>query len=564
MKTFVYAGLLIFVYLLLSYGLNLPKDVGLDVPEGKLNSLSFAPFREGQGPLDEVFPSAAEIEADLQLMASKTHNIRTYASSEGTMPLIPALARKHGLTMIQGAWLSADKVANAKEIAALIQSANDNPDVVKRVIVGNEVLLRGDLKPADLLAYIRQVQAAVQQPVSYADVWSEYMKFPQLVKEVDYVTIHILPYWEDKPISVEDAPAHIERIFKQVQQEAYAQVPNIPILIGESGWPSAGRQRGNAIPSVVNEAKFIRGFIKVATNNGFDYNIVEAINQSWKSELEGVVGANWGLYSVEREQVFPLTGKVYEEPNWLQHAGVSIALFLGLLALCWRPLQGLEAKAQIGVLLFMQVSMVLLVQQSSFLWYTSYSHWQRAFTLLQVVLNIGVVGLSLNQALLTLRQQGVRAEYQAWLYKLLLAFAVFAGYKTLSLAYDGRYISFPIVSALVPVWAVLALWVLQVYRNSPESQTQLDINVLTANTWLRRQWDKKIGYVLPISALLLLLGETKAFVVSRDFIKEFPDVTERLGRAVLYTVTNQQLLLWLACLAVLALPFWCSGKRLAR
>lgn len=59
----------------------------------------------------------------------------------------------------------------------------------------------------------------MKQPVSYADVWSMYMKYPQLIKEVDFITIHILPYWEDEPISVMDAPAHIERIYKQVQKK---------------------------------------------------------------------------------------------------------------------------------------------------------------------------------------------------------------------------------------------------------------------------------------------------------------------------------------------------------
>ncbi|WP_256360695.1 glycosyl hydrolase family 17 protein [Methylomonas koyamae] len=87
-------------------------------------------------------------------------------------------------------------------------------------------------------------------------------------------------------------------------------------MIGESGWPSAGRQRGLAVPSVVNEAKFIRGMIQVAKRHNFDYNIVEAFNQPWKSELEGVVGANWGLFSADRKPVFPLTGPVLETPNW--------------------------------------------------------------------------------------------------------------------------------------------------------------------------------------------------------------------------------------------------------
>ncbi|MGZ5027439.1 MAG: exo-beta-1,3-glucanase, partial [Methylobacter sp.] len=180
MKIASFAVLVVLLNSLLGWSVNLPQDVGEDVPSGKLNSLSFAPFREGQGPLDEKFPSPEQIDDDLRLMGETTHSIRTYASAEGNMPLIPDLARKHGLTMIQGAWLGSLKEDNKIETAELIRSANANPDVVKRVIVGNEVLLRGDLDAKKLIEYIREVKRSVKQPVSYADVWSMYMKYPEL------------------------------------------------------------------------------------------------------------------------------------------------------------------------------------------------------------------------------------------------------------------------------------------------------------------------------------------------------------------------------------------------
>ncbi|MDD5114164.1 MAG: exo-beta-1,3-glucanase, partial [Methylobacter sp.] len=220
MKSSFSVVLVIVLYSLFSWLTNLPQDVGSDVPQGKLNSLSFAPFREGQGPMEKRFPTPEQIDADLKLMGEKTHTIRTYASSEGSMPVIPELAGKYGLEMIQGAWLNPLVADNKREVAELIRSANAHPDVVKRVMVGNEVLLRGDLKADQIIEYIREVKRSVKQPVSYADVWSEYMKHPELIKEVDFITIHILPYWEDKPITVDQAPAHIERIVKQVKEEA--------------------------------------------------------------------------------------------------------------------------------------------------------------------------------------------------------------------------------------------------------------------------------------------------------------------------------------------------------
>ncbi|MDO9423606.1 MAG: exo-beta-1,3-glucanase [Methylobacter sp.] len=554
MRIASFVALVVLLNVCLGWLTNLPQDVGSDVPSGKLGSLSFAPFREGQGPMDEKFPTPEQIDADLRLMGEKTHSIRTYASAEGSMPVIPALAQKHGLKMIQGAWLGSIKADNETEIAEVIRSANANPDVVKRVIVGNEVLLRGDLEPEQLIEYIRKVKRSVKQPVSYADVWSMYMKYPELIKEVDFITIHILPYWEDEPITVDQAPAHIERIYRQVQQEADSIAPGKPILIGESGWPGAGRQRGWAVPSVVNEAKFIRKLIEVANKNGFDYNIVEAFNQSWKSDFEGVVGANWGLYSVDRKEVFPLTGKVYENPGWFNGVIASTLLFLFIVIGCWKPLQSLSSMRLAGFLLFSQLLALLLASMAENLWYTSYSDWQRLQTGLTVGLNAILAGLIVRRSYALLANQTLPPKLGSWIYTLYILFAGFAVYKTFGLALNGRYISFPTVAVYIPVIGVLGLMIISYITERSYSLKTMEINRLAGHQNTKADQDKIMGYALLIVGLALIIRETQAFIESRDFILAYPDVSERIGVALVFSVTNCQLLGWLMCLDVLALP----------
>ena len=546
--------LVVLLNILLGWLSNLPQDVGPDVPSGKLNSLSFAPFREGQGPMDEKFPTPAQIDADLRLMGEKTHSIRTYASAEGSMSVIPALAQKHGLKMIQGAWLGPIKAGNKTEIDEVIRSANAHPEVINRVIVGNEVLLRGDLKPEQLIEYIREVKRSVKQPVSYADVWSMYMKYPELIKEVDFITIHILPYWEDEPITVDQAPQPIERIFKQVKQEADTIAPGKPILIGESGWPGAGRQRGWAVPSVVNEAKFIRALIEVATKNGFDYNIVEAFNQSWKSELEGVVGANWGLYSVNGKEVFPLTGKVYENPDWLMGVMVSTLFFLLIVAYYRKQLQALSVMHLVVFLAFSQLLTWLLANMTEYLWYTSYSGWQRLHTVLTVGLNTLLAGLILQRSYDLLARRTVQLKVGAWIYTLYILFAGFAIYKTFGLALNGRYISFPTVAVYIPVVGALGLMSIRYLTERSWSLNKIEINSLVGHATGKAEQDKIIGYALLVTGLMLVVWETKAFMISRDFILGYPDISKRFGIALVFSVTNGQLLGWLMCLVILALP----------
>ncbi|WP_333873838.1 glycoside hydrolase family 17 protein [Methylobacter sp.] len=561
MKIASFAVLIILLNGLLGWSSNLPQDVGADVPSGKLNSLSFAPFREGQGPLDEKFPTSEQIDDDLRLMGETTHSIRTYASAEGSMPIIPDLARKHGLKMIQGAWLGSIKADNKVEIAELIRSANANPDVVKRVIVGNEVLLRGDLQSGQLIEYIREVKRSVKQPVSYADVWSMYMKYPELIKEVDFITIHILPYWEDEPITVDQAPAHIERIFKQVQQESDAIAPGKPILIGESGWPGEGRQRGWSVPSVVNEAKFIRALIKVANKNGFDYNIVEAFNQSWKSELEGVVGANWGLFSVDRKEVFPLTGKVYENPDWLKGMIASTILFLIIVGYSWKSLRTLSTMRLVFFLAFAQLLTFLLANMVENLWYTSYSDWQRFQTLLTVSLNAILAALILQRGYGLLTGKAANPKFGSWIYAIYLLFAGYAVYKTFGLAINGRYISFPTVATYIPVVGMFGLMLISAMTESSWSLKAAEINRLVGHLKIKADQDKIIGYALLLMGMILIIWESKAFMVSRDFILAYPNVGERLGVAFIFSVTNCQLVIWLICLAILALPLLVNSNK---
>lgn len=542
---------------------NRPQDAGSDVSEGKLNSLSYAPFRGGQSPLKNIFPVPEEIEEDLRLLAEQTRTIRTYASAKAMRP-IPRLAGQYGLTVTQGAWLGNGKKDNAAEIRALIESANANPAVVKRVIVGNEVLLRGEMKPETLIDAIRQVKRAVKQPVSYADVWSMYMKYPQLIKEVDFITIHILPYWEDEPIPVDAAPAHIERIYRQVRREADAIAPGKPILIGESGWPAHGRQRGLALPSIVNQARFIRQLINTASANGFDYNIVEALNQPWKSELEGVVGANWGLFSADRKQLFPLAGPVQEEPDWI--AQVLIAVFIvWVAAFLWRgELEALTLPRLVVVIGVLQVFSVILVESAIASWDISYGVWQRLKTLVFVSLQVMLAGMILQRIIGVLNDRSGAACYGPKLYAMYLAVAAFVFHQSFGLATNGRYLSFPSQWLYIPVSGLLALGLVHWRAESRWSWHVFDINRLLGNPAVYRKRDHLVGIALMFIGLAMIVGETQAFMIGRDFILAYPDVDERLCLAFSLTIGNGQLRVWLTCLVLLALPFLAGGWKDAR
>ena len=189
-----------------------------------LQSVSFAPYRPGQSPLTRTFPTPDQIEEDLRRLQGKVRAVRTYSAGEN-LEAVPQRAGKYGLKVWHGAWLNDNDKENLEQVNLLIDHANKYKDTVERVIVGNEVLLRKELTANQLRRYIRQVKQRVSQPVTYADVWEFWMRNPSLADEVDFITIHILPYWEDVPIGLDrrepdgkpTIEKHIVDIYKKVQ-----------------------------------------------------------------------------------------------------------------------------------------------------------------------------------------------------------------------------------------------------------------------------------------------------------------------------------------------------------
>jgi exo-beta-1,3-glucanase (GH17 family) len=295
-------------------------------PGQKLYCLSYAPFHGRQTPLDPTtHVSAAQIDRDLGQLAGLTDCVRTYSTDYG-LDQIAGIAAKHGLKVIQGLWLSSNPATNATEIDRAVALARRYPGTIQAVVVGNEVLLRGEMAAGDLANTIRAVKARVSVPVTYADVWEFWLRNPQLATAADFVTIHILPYWEDFPIAADQAAAHVAAIRRRVVNA----FPGKEVLIGEVGWPSAGRMREGALPSPANQARVIQDVLALAAREKFHVNVIEAYDQPWKRAFEGTVGGHWGLINDAHELKFVWGQAVSNHPYWHWQAagGVVFAVLV--------------------------------------------------------------------------------------------------------------------------------------------------------------------------------------------------------------------------------------------
>ncbi|MCG3719759.1 glycosyl hydrolase, partial [Aliarcobacter butzleri] len=198
----------------------------------KLQCVSYAPFTKDESPYSfekGLVLKEENIRKDLELFSKYTNCIRTY-STVG-LELIPKVAKELNMQMLMGAWIGKSDKDARKEIDTLIQLATEYKDIVKAVIVGNEVLLRGDSSEQRLHDFIVEVKTALPDtPVTYADVWEYWLKYPKIKEVTDFVTIHILPYWEDDPQNIHDSIEHLANVRMEVEKE----LGTSNILIGET------------------------------------------------------------------------------------------------------------------------------------------------------------------------------------------------------------------------------------------------------------------------------------------------------------------------------------------
>jgi exo-beta-1,3-glucanase (GH17 family)/cellulose synthase/poly-beta-1,6-N-acetylglucosamine synthase-like glycosyltransferase len=293
----------------------------------RIQGFAFSPFRANEDPTHGQMPTDEEIDADLALLEGHVNAVRTY-SVERTLADVPELAEKHDLNVALGVWLDSHLDNNEEQLQTAIDLANNHQNVV-RVIVGNEVLLRGDLRIEQLEAYLDRARTAIGPPVGTAETWAAWLAHPDLAQHVDFIGVHLLPYWEgvDVEHAVDYSLAQLKRL-----QKAF---PHKPIVVAEIGWPSRGRTRESAVASDANEALFLRRFLHRAEKDEILYYVMEAFDQPWKAYMEGAVGSYWGVYDVNRRPKFEFTAPIVRVPEWHILAAVSVAVALAVLGLMY-------------------------------------------------------------------------------------------------------------------------------------------------------------------------------------------------------------------------------------
>lgn len=291
-------------------GGDVPGSRGFDWTEGGSwlgNAVCYGPHRDGQRP-GGPDPNAAQVREDLLLMLPHWQLLRNYGSDGPAVTLLEVIeSDRLAMKVMQGVWIAPHApAANREQITDAVRLANEYPDIVRAVCVGNETQVHWSAHRSSLdslITYVRQVRAAVKQPVTVADDYNFWNK-PESVRlaaELDFLTVHAHPLWNSKQL--EESLAWLQQTLAEVQ----ALHPDKRLVLGETGWATSVHDEGEQARlciGKVGEAEQKQLFDQVrawAAESRQPVFWFEAFDENWKGgDHAAEVEKHWGVFRADR------------------------------------------------------------------------------------------------------------------------------------------------------------------------------------------------------------------------------------------------------------------------
>jgi exo-beta-1,3-glucanase (GH17 family) len=301
---------------------------------GTVSAICYGPHRDGQRP-GGPSPSAEELREDLRLMLPHWKLTRIYSSS-GFAETLLSVIREDGeeFKVILGVWIDVEEqrdssgvvleqhaqaaAANRREVDAAIRLANEYPDIIAAVCVGNEtqIFWSAHRSPLDILiGHVRRVRAGVAVPVTVADDFNYWNK-PEsrtLAAEVDFVMMHAHPMWNG--LQLEGALEWLQNQLAAVQ----GVHPDRYVVLGETGWATSVHSEGEQSrlikgrPGEAEQQQFYDAVRNWAETERLTVFFFEAFDENWKGGPHPAeVEKHWGLFRSDRSAKAAISGTIGE------------------------------------------------------------------------------------------------------------------------------------------------------------------------------------------------------------------------------------------------------------
>ena len=286
-------------------------------------AICYSGFRDGQSPDLGIYPSVAEIRADLHLLKGQWAALRLYACDVHAERVLKVI-RNDGLPLqvMLGAYvgaevsnpncpwggehdpsvLKANKRSNQLELARAAQWANEYQDIIDIVSVGNEATVDWTdhlVEPETIQQYAANLQSSIKQPVTFCENYVPWLtKLASLAEQLDLIAIHSYPVWEFK--GIDEALEFTIANYEAVQ----SKYPHKSVIITEAGWATASNGRG--IPpenvSELAQREYLVQLLDWAKTSDVLVYLFEAFDENWKgSDHPLEPEKHWGLYTAARQ-----------------------------------------------------------------------------------------------------------------------------------------------------------------------------------------------------------------------------------------------------------------------
>ncbi len=297
------------------------------------NAICYSGYREGQRP-GVKYPSYEEVREDLFILDRHWQFLRIYDCTPHAEIVLDVITReKLDFKVMLGVDVAAEmsnpgcpwgaefdnqtirdhRRKNDAHIAKAIELANQYPDVVFCVSIGNEASVEwtDHMVPVErLMIFATRVKSAIQQPVTFCENYVPWLnKLKPLADILDVISIHSYPVWEYR--SIDDAMDYTRENYQAVA----GLYPDKQVVITEAGWTTASNGRGiephNASESL--QARYFEELTAWARAENILTFVFEAFDEPWKGSPDPLEPEkHWGLFDVNRQPkavMRPLFGK---------------------------------------------------------------------------------------------------------------------------------------------------------------------------------------------------------------------------------------------------------------
>ena len=309
-----------------------------------VKAINYSAYRAG-GPAVNEIPSDAQILQDLTLLNSAGFTLLRIFDTDISHENILRVAQNNfpNIKFHLGIYLAGISVANQAtcyspandlDVQNGIREAAQYPNVVT-VSVGNETSFFGGFMPVNCLKnYVTTVKKNVAQPVTADDDYTFYAglsgptELPDTILPLlDFVSMHTYPMsnitrWTytgtgSAAAMMNAALTNAQSTYTQVSTyiSTHGAAPNLPIVVGETGWKAAQTNPGNPLETCcanpVNAKMYFDSMNTWQAAGGAGPKTVfyfEATDEAWKGINVSPFDDGWGLWDANRAPRYALCG----------------------------------------------------------------------------------------------------------------------------------------------------------------------------------------------------------------------------------------------------------------